>query len=308
MDHAFEHVLGAVGRTPMARLTRIVPPHAAAVYVKMENLGLGGSIKTRTALGMIEAAERDGRLTPDSVLVEATSGNQGIAVAQIAAIKGYRARIVMPESMSVERRRLIEAYGAEVVLTPVEPTVSATFEKAIATAASLAAEDPRAVLLRQFENPANPEIHFRTTGPEIWVQMEGAIDAFVCGVGTGGTITGVGRYLKSRTSSIMVCAVEPEGAQAITGGPVGSHAQQGIGDGFVPKNCDLDVIDRCVVVNDDDALDTARRLARTEGLAVGVSTGSNVWAALRIAGELGPGKRVATILTDTAERYWSAGL
>jgi cysteine synthase A len=254
---------------------------------------------------MIEAAERDGRLNPDSILVEATSGNQGIAIAQIAAVKGYRARIVMPENMSVERRRLVELYGAEIVLTPVGTNVFETFDTCIKTALAMADDDARVVVLQQFENPANPDIHYRTTGPEILEQMDGRIDAFIAGVGTGGTITGVGRFLREHALHTRIVAVEPEHAPAATGGPVGSHRQQGIGDGFIPTNCDLTVIDEWITVTDEDAIETCRRLAREEGLAVGISSGSNVWAALQVAAELGPGKRVATVLPDTVERYWS---
>jgi cysteine synthase A len=308
MSRAHDSVLDAVGQTPIAKLTHIVPADAGDVFVKMEQLGLGGSVKTRTAFGMITTAERDGRLGPDSVIVEPTSGNQGIAVALVAAIKGYRARIVMPSTMSVERRRLIEAYGAEVVLTDPAETVQETFAHAIDVAYAMAEEDPHVVVLQQFENPANPAIHYATTGPEMWEQMEGRIDAFVCGVGTGGTITGVGRFLADQGSSARVIAVEPAAAPAIAGGAVSTHRQQGIGDGFVPHNCDLDVLDGTVSVTDEDALTTARRLAAEEGLAVGISSGSNVWAAMEVANELGEGTRVVTLLPDTAERYFSTEL
>jgi cysteine synthase A len=292
----------------MARLSRIVPAGSGDVFVKMEQLCLGGSVKTRTALGMIEAAERDGKLGPDSVIVEPTSGNQGIAIAQVAAVKGYRVRIVMPSSMSLERRKLIGAYGAELVLTEPAEDVQSTFARCIEVAYEIAESDPDVVVLQQFENPANPEIHFTTTGPEIWEQMDGAVDAFVAGVGTGGTITGVGRFLAGQGSSAGVYAVEPEAAPAISGGEISSHRQQGIGDGFIPHNCDLDVVDHVVRVSDTDALATAKRLAAEEGLAVGISAGSNVWAAIRVASELGEGSRVVTLLPDTAERYFSTEL
>jgi cysteine synthase A len=308
LEPAYDSVLDAVGRTPMVRLRRMEAPGSAGIFAKLENLEPGGSIKTRTALGMIEAAEREGRLRPGSVLVEATSGNQGIAVAQIAAVKGYRARIVMPENMSLERRRLVELYGAEVVLTPVGADVRETFETCIAQARAIADADPDAVWLQQFDNAANPEIHYRTTGPEIFEQLGGRIDAFVAGVGTGGTITGVGRYLKERLPNVRIVAVEPSEAPAATGGLIGSHRQQGIGDGFIPCNCDVNVIDEWLTVSDEDALDTARRLARAEGLAVGISSGSNVAAALRVAADLGEERRVVTVLPDTAERYLSMDL
>lgn len=278
------------------------------MWLKLEHLGLGGSVKTRTALGMIEAAERAGRLAPDSILVEPTSGNQGIAIAQIAAIKGYRARIVMPETMTAERRLLIEHYGADVVLTPAGSDISETFETCINTALAMAEEDPRVVVLQQFENPANPEIHYATTGPEIYEQVNGRVDAFVAGVGTGGTVTGVGRYLRERQPNVQVIAVEPATAAIATGGTVDTHRQSGIGDGFIPANCHLDCIDRWVTVTDEDAIETCRRLAREEGLAVGVSSGTNVWAALLLAAEMGEGKSVVTLAPDTIERYWSAEL
>lgn len=307
-QHALENVLDAIGSTPIVRLNRLVPPSSAAVWVKLECLGLGGSIKTRTAFGMIEAAERDGLLTPDSILVEPTSGNQGVAIAQIAAIKGYRARIVMPESMTAERRLLIEHYGAEVVLTPVGADITETFDICIATALRMAEEDPRVVVLQQFENPANPGIHQRTTGPEIFEQMGGRVDAFIAGVGTGGTVTGVGRYLREQNPDVQIVAVEPSTAAVATGGEISTHRQSGIGDGFIPANCHLDCIDRWITVTDEDALETCRGLARQEGLAVGVSSGTNVWAALQVAAELGEGKHVVTVLPDTVERYWSAGI
>ena len=308
LEPAYDNVLDAVGNTPMVRLRRLVPPGSASVFVKLENLILGGSIKTRTALGMIEAAEQEGRLGPDSILVEATSGNQGIAIALIAAVKGYRARIVMPEGMSVERRRLIELYGAEVVLTPAGADMLETFETCIKTARRMAEEDPNVVALEQFENPANPQIHYRTTGPEILEQMQGRVDAFVAGVGTGGTVTGVGCFLREHVPDVRIVAVEPTNAPAATGGPVTTHRQQGIGDGFIPGNCDLSVVSDWITVTDEDAVDTCRRLAREEGLAVGITSGSNVCAALQVAAELGEGKRVATVLPDTIERYWSMGV
>ena len=308
LEPAYDNVLDAIGKTPMVRLRRLVSSGSADVFVKLENLCLGGSIKTRTAFGMIEAAERDGRLKPDSVLVEPTSGNQGIAIAQVAAVKGYRARIVMPEGMSVERRRLIELYGAEVVLTPAGADISETFDNCITAALKMAEDDPNVVVLQQFENPANPEFHYRTTGPEILGQMQGQVDAFVAGVGTGGTVTGVARFLREQVPGVRIIAVEPANAPAATGGPVSDHQQQGIGDGFIPCNCDTSVIDEWIAVTDQDAIDTCLRLAREEGLAAGITSGTNVWAALQVAAKLGPGKRVATVLPDTIERYWSTGI
>lgn len=308
MRKACNDVLETLGHTPMTKLTKIVPEGTADIFVKMENLNLGGSIKTRTAYGMITAAEKEGRLGPDTILVEPTSGNQGIAIAQLAAIKGYKARIVMPASMSEERRKLIQNYGAEVVLTPVGKDIAESFKICLEAVEKMKEEDPNVVVLQQFENPANPEIHYSTTGPEIYEQLDGRIDAFVAGVGTGGTLTGVGRFLREKLPGIKLYAVEPSTAPAMKGGPIGIHKQQGIGDGFVPKNCDMSLIDEIILVNDEDALATASLLARKEGLMVGISSGSNVWAAIQVAKKLGPGKVVATVLPDTAERYYSTEL
>jgi cysteine synthase A len=292
----------------MVKLNKIVPPGAADLLVKLENLNLGGSIKSRTAFGMIRAAEQAGKLGPDSILVEPTSGNQGIGIAMVAAIKGYKARIVMPANMSVERRKLIEAYGAEVVLTPVGGDVAETFDICIKTVYRMAAEDPNVVVLQQFENPANPQIHRETTALEIIEQAAGPIDAFVAGIGTGGTITGIGSVLKEKYPSIKIFAVEPLTSAVLSGGTIGVHQQQGIGDGFIPGILDQNVYDEIITVDDRDALVTARLLACKEGLIVGVSSGSNVWASLQVAGRLGPGKKVVTILPDTGERYFSTDL
>lgn len=308
MKKCCSNVLEALGDTPIVKLTRIVPPGSGDVLVKLENLNLGGSIKSRTAFGMIEAAERLGRLGPNSILVEPTSGNQGIGIAMVAAIKGYRARIVMPASMSIERRKLIEAYGAEVVLTPVGKNISETFKTCIEEVSRMAQEDPDVVVLQQFENPANPEIHRRTTGREILEQVDAPIDAFVAGIGTGGTITGIGAVLKERYPAIKIFAVEPSTSAVLSNGVVSAHKQQGIGDGFIPKILDQEIYDEVITVDDDDALATARLLARKEGLIVGISSGSNVYAAMKVARHLGPGKTVVTILPDTGERYFSTEL
>jgi len=292
----------------MVKLTKIVPPDSGDVLVKLENLNLGGSIKSRTAFGMVEAAEKSGRLGPNSILVEPTSGNQGIGIAMIAAIKGYKARIVMPASMSIERRKLIEAYGAEVVLTPVGENISETFKTCMEEVSRMAQEDPNVVVLQQFENPANPEIHRRTTGREILEQVDVPIDAFVAGIGTGGTITGIGDVLKERYPAIKIFAVEPSTSAVLSNGVVSVHKQQGIGDGFIPKILDQDIYDEVITVDDDNALATARQLARKEGLIVGISSGSNVYAAVKVAKRLGAGKTVVTILPDTGERYFSTEL
>jgi len=292
----------------MVKLNKIVPADGADILVKLENLNLGGSIKSRTAYGMIEAAEKAGKLGPNSILVEPTSGNQGIGIAMIAAIKGYRARIVMPESMSVERRKLIEAYGAEVFLTPVGKDITETFDICIKTVYKMAEDNPNVVVLQQFENPANPEIHRRTTAREIIEQIDGAIDAFVAGIGTGGTIMGIGSFLREKYPFIKIYAVEPSTSAVLSGGVVSAHMQQGIGDGFIPGILDRSIYDKVITVDDEDALQTSRLLARKEGLVAGISSGSNVWAALQVAGKLGKGKRVVTILPDTGERYFSTEL
>ncbi|MDN5344835.1 MAG: cysteine synthase [Clostridia bacterium] len=308
MAKCYHNVLDALGHTPMVKLARIVPPDAASVLVKLENLNLGGSIKSRTAYGMITAAERAGKLRPDSIIVEPTSGNQGIGLAMVGAIKGYKVRIVMPASMSEERRKLIQAYGAEIVLTPVGKDVTETFDICIRTAYQMAAEDPRIFIPQQFENPANPDIHRQTTAREIVEQVEGNIDAFIAGIGTGGTITGIGEVLKEHYPGIKIYAVEPSNAAVLSGGKVSSHQQQGIGDGFIPGVLNREIYDAIICVSDEDALATARLLAREEGLLVGISSGSNVWAALQVAGQLGSGKTVVTILPDTGERYYSTRL
>jgi len=308
MEKCYNHILDVLGHTPMVKLNRLVPYQAADIYVKLENLNLGGSIKSRTAYGMIMAAEEAGKLGPNSIIAEPTSGNQGIGIAMIAAIKGYRSRIVMPESMSEERRKLIHAYGAEVILTPVGKDIAETFAICIDKVYQMAAEDPNIVILQQFENPANPEIHMQTTAREILEQMNGRIDAFVASVGTGGTLTGIGRVLKQKYPEITNYAVEPSTSAILTGGIVSTHKQQGIGDGFVPKILDFSVFEEVITVDDEDALETARNLAQKEGILAGISSGTNVWAAIEVAKQLGQGKKVVTIIPDTGERYFSTDL
>lgn len=301
------NVLAAVGRTPLVHLGRMARA-GAQVLLKLESLNPGGSIKTRSALGMIEAAEADGKLRPDSIIVEPTSGNQGIGMALVGAVKGYRVRIVMPETMSLERRRIIQAYGAELVLTPAGATIDETFAICIARAQEMAAQDPRVFIPQQFENPANPDIHARTTAQEILEQVGGPIHALVAAIGTGGTITGVARALKQIHPQLRVVAVEPATAAILSGGPIGTHAQQGIGDGFIPKVLRTALIDQVVTVTDDDALATTRRLAREEGILAGVSSGSNVWAAMKVAAGMRPEETVVTFNPDTGERYLSTAL
>jgi cysteine synthase A len=301
-------ILEAVGQTPLVYLRRVSPAGGAKIYAKVECVNPGGSIKTRTALGMIEAAERDGHLKPGSIIVEVTSGNQGIAMAMIGAVKGYKVRIVMPENMSVERQKLIKAYGAEIILTPAGASITEAIESALAVADDMAAKDSRVFLPRQFENVNNPDIHRRTTGQEILAQMAGPIDVFVAGFGTGGTITGIGEVLKKAHPNVRIIAAEPDNAAILAGKPIGHHVQQGIGDGVIPPILNRDIIDDLVLVSDDEACEASRRLAREEGILCGVSSGTNACAAIKIAEKLGPGKSVVTVLPDTGERYLSTCL
>jgi cysteine synthase A len=308
MQKCCGNILEAVGKTPLVYLGRISPADGAKIYAKVECVNPGGSIKTRTALGMIEAAERAGQLKPDSIIVEVTSGNQGIAMAMIGAVKGYKVRIVMPENMSVERQKLIKAYGAEIILTPAGASITEAIESALAVANDMAAKDARVFLPRQFENVNNPDIHRRTTAQEILAQLGGPVDAFVAGLGTGGTITGIGEVLKQAHPGVRVVAAEPETAAILAGRPIGHHVQQGIGDGVIPPILNRDIIDDIILVSDDEACATACRLARDEGILCGVSSGTNVTAAIKLAKQLGAGKTVVTVLPDTGERYLSTTL
>lgn len=304
MGKVLNSVLDAVGKTPLVRLNRIKGDCQAEILSKLEMFNPSGSAKARAALGMILAAERDGLIRPGSVIVEPTSGNQGIALAMVGAVKGYRVIVVMPESMSMERRQLIRAYGAEVVLTPAAEDVGGAIKKA----QELVATIPNAWMPNQFSNPSNPSYHEQTTALEILEQLEGPVHAFVAGVGTGGTLTGIARVLKKEFPDLQVVAVEPSASAVIGGAPPGRHGIQGIGDGFIPDNLDLGLVDRSFAVSDQDAYEMTRRLAREEGLLVGVSGGAAVFAALQVGRELGPGKTVLTVLPDTGERYLSLDL
>ena len=293
----------AIGHTPLVRLEKVVEPGMAEVWMKVEGMNPGGSIKDRTALGMITDAEQRGVLRPGGTIVEPTSGNTGIGLAQVAAARGYRLILCLPSQMSEERKRTLIAYGAQLVLTDPERRMLAAIEEAERIRDRTGAWMPN-----QFSNPANPAIHYRLTGPELWEQMEGRIDAFVYGSGTGGTISGVGRYIKERSPGTAVISVEPARSPVLSGGERGTHKFQGMGPGFVPDNFDWSVVDRVETAWEEDAFPLARRLASEEGLFVGMSTGAIVWVALKIARELGAGKRVACISPDSGARYLTTAL
>ena len=289
-------VLELIGNTPLIRL------NGENIFAKAEFLNPGGSIKDRVALAMIEGAEHAGRLHANSIIVEPTSGNTGIGIALIGQLKGYRVRIVMPEDMSEERKKLIHALGAELVLTPAHASIKGAVERA----RQMAVEEPNVFVPQQFENPDNPRVHYETTARELWQQMAGNVACFVAGVGSGGTLQGVGKFLKEQNPTIKVVAVEPRNVSAILGHEPGLHQIQGIGDGFVPDVLDLSLVDEVVEVSDDDAIATTRRLGRENGLLVGISSGANVWAARQLAAR--NTGNVATILADRAERYFSTSL
>ena len=297
-------MLDLVGNTPLVRLRRVIPEGSAEVLGKLESLNPAGSIKDRIALSMIEDAEERGLLKPGDTIVEPTSGNTGVGLAMVAAVKGYRLILTMPEDMSVERRKLFSRYGASLVLTPAIEGMSG----AVYAAQELVEKNPGYFMPQQFNNPANPEIHRRATAREILRATAGRLDAFVAGVGTGGTITGVGEVLKELDPRILVVAVEPARSPVLRGGKAGLHAIQGIGASFVPSVLNREVIDEIIAVRDDDALEMTRRLTRDEGLLVGISAGANVHASMGVARRLGAGKRVVTILPDTGERYLSVNL
>ena len=301
-------VLEAIGHTPLIRLNRMVGPDCAEVLVKFEALNVGGSIKTRTAFNMIEEAERKGLLKPDSIIVEPTSGNQGIGLALVGAVKGYETVIVMPDSVSEERRKLVQHYGARVVLVHDAGNIGDAIAECGIIAQRMAKENPRVYVPEQFSNPANPAVHRRHTALEILEQAARPIHGFCSGVGTGGTLSGIGEVLKALNPGIEIWAVEPQNAAILAGGTVGTHLQMGIGDGLIPDNLNTQIYSHICVVTDEQALQTARDLARKEGLLAGISAGTNVFAALKLAKRLGPGKTVVTILPDTAERYFSTPL
>jgi len=305
----YNNILEAVGNTPLIKLNHIVPEGAADIFVKNEGLDVGGSIKTRTALNMIEHAERDGKLNKDSIIVEPTSGNQGIGLALIGAVKGYRTIIIMPDSVSRERSLLVKHYGAEVILVHDDGDIGKAIEECRIKAEEIAASDPKVFIPQQFENPANTEAQYAYTAKELLEAMEGRrIDGFCSGIGTGGTITGIGHALKEANPSTVIWAAEPENAAILSGGSIGTHVQMGIGDGLIPGILDTKVYDDICIITDEEAINTSRELTRKEGMMCGISSGTNVACAIKLAMKLGAGKTVVTVLPDTAERYFSTPL
>ncbi len=301
----YDSVIQTVANTPMVRINRLIPAGHATVFAKCEFFNPLNSVKDRIGMAMIEDAEKSGKLTATTHIIEPTSGNTGIALAFVAAAKGYRLTLTMPESMSVERRTLLRALGANLVLTP----AGEGMRGAISRAGELVAQDPNGWMPQQFENPANPAVHERTTGPEIWADSEGNIDAIVAGVGTGGTITGVARYIKKLNPNFKAIAVEPKHSSVISGGQPGKHRIQGIGAGFIPKNLDTSIIDDVVQVDDEVAFEWGRRLAKEEGIMAGISSGANMWAASQVAARPEfAGKRIVTIMCSLGERYLSTPL
>ena len=304
----YNNILDAVGNTPLIRLNRLPEPGSAEVLVKMESLNVGGSIKTRTALNMIEQAEKDGLIHEDTIIVEPTSGNQGIGLALVGAVRGYRTIIIMPDSVSEERRKLVRHYGADVKLIHDAGDIGACIEECLNMALRMQKKDPRVFVPQQFTNENNTMAQRKFTAQEILEQADGPIHGFCSGIGTGGTITGIGEVLRAHNPDLEIWAVEPENAAILAGGTIGTHMQMGIGDGIIPDILNREIYDDIYVVTDEEAIETSKRLAREEGLMVGISSGTNVAAALKLAKKLGPGKRVVTVLPDTAERYFSTPL
>ena len=304
----FNNILEAVGKTPMIRLNKMVDPDSAEILVKYEGLNVGGSIKTRTALNMIEAAEKEGLIDKDTIIVEPTSGNQGIGLALVGAVKGYRTVIIMPDSVSEERRKLVRHYGAEVRLIHDFGDIGKCIEECLNTAMKMKESNPHVFVPQQFTNMNNIYAHKKYTALEIMAQVASPIHGFCSGIGTGGTLTGIGEVLKAQYPFIEIWAVEPEKAAILAGGTIGTHMQRGIGDGIIPDILNKEIYNEIYVVTDAEAIETAKRLAREEGLMCGISSGTNVAAALKLAKKLGKGKTVVTVLPDTAERYFSTPL
>ncbi len=301
-------ILDAMGNTPIIRLRHLAPKNGAEILVKFEGLNVGGSIKTRTAYNMIKSAEEQGLISSDSIIVEPTSGNQGIGLALVGAVRGYKTKIIMPDSVSIERRKLVEHYGAEVILVHDAGNIGLCIEECVNLALKMKAEDPKVFVPQQFENPANPAIQREQTAKEILEQVNAPIHGFCSGIGTGGTITGIGEVLKANNPEMTVWAVEPENAAILSGGSIGTHVQMGIGDGVIPEILNQSIIDDVCIIKDEEALQVSKDLAKYEGIMCGISSGTNVAAAIRLAEKLGKGKTVVTILPDTAERYFSTPL
>ena len=301
-------ILDAMGNTPLIRLNRMSDPDSAEILVKFEGLNVGGSIKTRTAFNMIRDAEEKGLIGPDTVIVEPTSGNQGIGLALVGAVRGYKTKIIMPDSVSEERRKLVNHYGAEVILIHDAGNIGDCIEECLQTALRMQREDPNVFVPQQFENPANPAIQRSVTGMEILEQAGGPVDGFCSGIGTGGTITGIGETLRAANPDMEIWAVEPEHAAILSGGSIGTHLQMGIGDGLIPPILNQQIYNDICIVGDKEAIETSQKLASMEGIMCGISSGTNVAAAIKLAKKLGKGKRVVTVLPDTAERYFSTPL
>lgn len=302
------NILEALGHTPLIRLNRMVGEDSAEVLVKFEGLNVGGSIKTRTAYNMLKDAEDRGLIGPETIIVEPTSGNQGIGLALIGAVRGYRTVIIMPDSVSEERRKLVKHYGAEVVLVHDDGNIGECIDECLNRALEMARSNPNVYVPQQFENPSNPAVHRSSTVLEVINQVDGPIHGFCSGIGTGGTITGIGEVLKAKNPDMVIWAVEPEHAAILSGGSIGTHIQMGIGDGLIPPILNRDIYDDIYVVTDEEALSTAKNLASMEGIMCGISSGTNVAAAIKLAKKLGKGKTVVTVLPDTAERYFSTPL
>lgn len=304
----YENILQAVGHTPIIKLNKLSPKDGADILVKFEGLNIGGSIKTRVALNMIESAEKQGIINENTIIVEPTSGNQGIGLALVGAVKGYKTVIIMPDSVSEERRKLVRHYGAEVILIHDEGNIGDCIDCCLKTALKMQKENPNVYVPQQFENPNNPIVHRHHTALEILEQVAGPIDGFCSGIGTGGTITGIGEVLKAQYPNITIWAVEPKNAAILAGGTIGSHVQMGIGDGLIPPVLNRNIFEDVCIISDEEALSVSRDLAKLEGIMCGISSGTNVAAAIKLAKKLGKGKTVVTVLPDTAERYFSTPL
>ena len=304
----YNNILDAVGHTPIVRLNNMVDDDSAEILVKFEGLNVGGSIMTRTAYNMILQAEKEGRIHKDTIIVEPTSGNQGIGLALVGAVRGYRTIIIMPDSVSEERRKLVRHYGAEVILIHDSGNIGKCIDECLQTAIKMSKENPNVFVPQQFENENNPLAHRHHTALEIMEQVGGPIDGFCSGVGTGGTITGIGEVLKAQYPNITIWAVEPENAAILSGGTIGTHLQMGIGDGVIPQVLNTQIYEDICIITDEEAIQTSKDLARKEGLMCGISSGTNVAAAIKLAKKLGKGKTVVTVLPDTAERYFSTPL